>query len=93
MGRVFATSALTIGAWSHLAATYDGAMIRVYVNGLQVAAGAGSGVFGMDTSKLTLCGNQNDASGTITENVDAVIDDLRIYKRALTAAKIADLAK
>ena len=35
---VFAPSALPVGAWSHLAMTFDGAQVRVFVNGVQVAS-------------------------------------------------------
>ena len=30
----FGTSAITIGGWRHLAATYDGANVRIYLNGV-----------------------------------------------------------
>ena len=35
---VFAPSALPVGVWSHLAMTYDGSQVRLFVNGVQVAS-------------------------------------------------------
>ena len=37
---IFAPSALPVGAWSHLAMTYDGSQVRLFVNGSQVASRA-----------------------------------------------------
>ena len=38
--RSTAPPALPVGTWSHVAATYDGTMLRLYVNGSQVGAAA-----------------------------------------------------
>ena len=37
---VYGSSSLPINTWSHLAATWDGTTLRVYVNGIQVASKA-----------------------------------------------------
>ena len=42
-GEAYGTSNLAANAWTHLAATYDGAMLRLYVNGTQVSSTARSG--------------------------------------------------
>ena len=34
----FGTAALQVGVWTHLAATYDGLNLRLYVNGVQVSS-------------------------------------------------------
>jgi hypothetical protein len=93
VGTVFAPAALPTNQWVHLAATYDGTTIRIYQDGTQIASGAGTGTFAADTSKLTLCGNQNDAAGTIQERFTGRVDDVRVYDRALSAADIAALAQ
>ena len=93
LSGVLSTATVPIGIWTHLAATHDGTTARIYVNGSQVTSQNSSDVFKADTSKLTICGNQNDASGTIAERWNGLVDDLQLYNRALTATEIAILAK
>jgi hypothetical protein len=84
---------LTIGQWVHLAVTHDGSTLRLYVDGALAGSKALPGSFAPDTSQLALCGNQNDASGAIGERWVGLVDDLRLYRRALTDAEIAQLAR
>jgi len=92
-GTFMSTTAVPTAVWTHLAATNDGSTERIYVNGVQVASKNTTAVFKADTSKLIICGNQNDASGNVIEHWTGMIDDLQLYSRALTAAEIANLAK
>jgi len=87
------TTTIPIGIWTHMAATDDGNTVRLYVNGFQVASKNVNDVFKADTSKLTICGNQNDSSGAVTQRWNGLVDDLQLYNRALTATEIASLAK
>jgi hypothetical protein len=90
---VFSNTVLPLGIWTHLAVTSDGSTARIYVNGTQVTSRTSTAVFKADTSKLVICGNQNDASGSIQERWNGLVDDLQLYSRALTATEIAGLAK
>ncbi len=74
---------LTANTWAHLAATYDGAALRLYVNGTQVATRAQSGGLVTSTGALRIGGNS-----IWGEYFAGLIDDVRIYNRALTAAEI-----
>jgi hypothetical protein len=81
-----APSALPLNAWSHVAGTYDGVTMRLYVNGVEVANQAQTGALALATGPLTIGGN---AGG---ENWTGLIDEVRIYSRALSASEIlADL--
>ena len=80
---VHAPAPLPIGSWSHLAGTYDGTTMRVAVNGVEVASEAQTGLLDTATSPLRLGGN-----GVWGEYFSGVIDDVRIYDRALTTAEI-----
>lgn len=80
---VVGPSALPINTWSHLATTYDGATMRLYVDGTQVASRPQTGALATSTSPLSLGGN-----GVWGEHFSGTMDDVRIYRRALTAAEI-----
>jgi hypothetical protein len=74
--------------WSHLAATYDGATLRVFVNGVQVSSRAVLGSIPAGTGPLRLGGN-----GVWSEWFTGLIDEVRVYSRALGAAEMqADMA-
>ena len=78
-----APSPLPVNTWTHLAASYDGAQIRFYVNGVQVNTLAVSGSYEQNTNPLWIGGN-----ALYGEHFKGKLDDLRIYNRALTAAEI-----
>jgi glucose/arabinose dehydrogenase len=78
-----ATAGLPTNAWSHLATTYDGTTLRLYVNGTQTATLAVSGAAAVSTGPLKLGGNAIWA-----EWFAGLMDDVRIYDRALSAAEI-----
>jgi hypothetical protein len=77
------TAALALNAWTHIAMTYDGANVRLFINGAQVASRAQTGAINTSTNPLRIGGN------TIWgEYFNGLIDEVRIYNRALTAAEI-----
>ena len=76
-------SALPTGSWSYLTATYDGSLLRVYVNGTQVSSVAASGSISTSTGALRIGGNN-----VWGEWFNGWIDEVRIYNRALSAAEI-----
>ncbi|WP_211266848.1 LamG-like jellyroll fold domain-containing protein [Nonomuraea candida] len=76
-------AALPVNTWSHLAATYDGAVLRLYVNGAQVAQQAVTGALRTDGASLRIGGN-----GLLNQVFSGQIDEVRVYDRALTPAQI-----
>ena len=76
-------TALPQNAWTHLAMTFDGATIRIYVNGTQVATAAAPGSIVASTGALRIGGNS-----VWSEYFGGLIDDVRVYNRVLTAADI-----
>ncbi|MFC5815146.1 LamG-like jellyroll fold domain-containing protein [Nonomuraea harbinensis] len=76
-------SALPVNAWSHLAATYDGTRLRLFVNGQQANETEVSGDLFDDGSPLRIGGN-----AIWGEYFSGLIDEVRIYQRAQTAAEI-----
>ncbi len=77
------TATLPTGAWTHLAATYDGTTQRLYVNGTQVSTLAVAGTIATSNSPLKIGGNSIWA-----EWFTGLIDEVRVYNRALSAAEI-----
>jgi glucose/arabinose dehydrogenase len=82
-GEAYGTSNLAANVWTHLAATYDGAMVRLYVNGTQVSSTARSGTIKASAGPLTIGGDP-----LYGQNFSGRIDDVRIYDAALTQAQI-----
>ena len=77
--------------WLHVAGTWDGAKMRLYLNGAEVATAAlASGPFGAQSTPLVLAGNGNDAA--VTELFPGRLADVILYRRVLTAGQIAELA-
>ena len=77
------TAGLPLNAWSHLATTYDGSFLRLYLNGTQVAQLAQTGPISTSTGVLRIGGN-----GIWSEWFAGRIDDLRVYNRALTVGQL-----
>ena len=77
------TTQLATGVWAHVAATYNGNVLALYVNGVQAAQLLIAGSITTSTSPLRIGGN------TIWgEWFNGLIDEVRVYNRALTATDI-----
>ena len=77
------TGSLALNVWTHLAATYDGATVRLYVNGVQVGTRARVGSMAVSAQALRIGGN-----GVWGEYFSGRIDEVRIYNRALSPGEI-----
>lgn len=79
-----------LGEWTHLASTYDGETLKLYVNGVLV--GSVDHVDVLDTSGSELyIGNRYRPFGDVGA-FQGLMDELRVYDTALTADEIALLA-
>ena len=78
-GEAFGASALAANTWTHLAATYDGSMVRLYVNGVQVASKAQTGSLRTSANPLQIGGD-----GIYGQYFAGRIDEVRVYNVALT---------
>jgi hypothetical protein len=84
---------IPLQTWVHLAGTYDGRQLRLYVNGVQVASEPGSGPFAAETTPVVLSGNGNTESRTVSEFVPGQLDEVMLYRRALGPNEIARLER
>jgi hypothetical protein len=84
-----AASPLPVGTWSHVAATYDGALLSVYVNGVLASSSAVTGSLTSGSGPLQIGNN----SVFPNEGFVGRIDEVRVYERALSASELqADMA-
>jgi hypothetical protein len=77
------TAALALNTWTHVAATYDGAVLRFFINGTQVSTANIAGSVVVSTGLLRIGGNS-----VWGEWFGGLIDEVRVYRRTLTAAEI-----
>jgi glucose/arabinose dehydrogenase/fibronectin type 3 domain-containing protein len=77
------TAALPLNTWTHLSTTYDGAVVRLYVNGVLAGSASVSGAMAVSTGVLRIGGN-----GIWGEWFAGLIDEVRVYNRVLSAAEI-----
>jgi hypothetical protein len=77
------TTPLPVDRWSDVAVTYDGATLRLYVNGRQVSSGATTGTIQAPSNPLWIGGNR-----PYGEHFHGLIDEIRIYDHALSENEI-----
>lgn len=87
-GSANAVSTTTVSAstWYHVAATYDGAALRIYLNGVLDQTVPYSGTLTPNTSSFLVGKNQNNYN-----EFYGSINDVRFYSRAITQSEIADV--
>lgn len=71
--------------WHHLCGTWDGAMMRLYVDGAEVDSKSHGGTLVYTTSDVWLMGSHD-----WNEPMDGLIDDVRIYGQALDASQVIE---
>ncbi len=77
-GQVFGDDWLPTGAWSYLAVTYDGSMLRLYVDGKEVASKPQSGMLVASRDPLQIGGDH-----IFGQYFEGTIDEVRVYDVAL----------
>jgi len=86
------TAAVRAGRWTHLASTYDGSTLRVYVDGLLAGSKAVTGRTCVSGEPLAVGAKNNPSKGLLEAFWDGRLDEVRIYDHALTAPKVVQLA-
>ena len=77
------STSLPLNTWSHLATTYDGVTLNLFVNGVQVGSRAVSGAIVASAGVLRIGGNS-----VWGQYFRGRIDEVRIYSRPLGIAEI-----
>ncbi|MET1084645.1 MAG: LamG domain-containing protein, partial [Burkholderiales bacterium] len=81
--RVAEGIALPANVWTHVAGTYDGMTLRLFINGVQTASTPISGPIATSTGPLRIGG-----TSLWGEFFQGYIDEVRVYNRALTQDEI-----
>jgi hypothetical protein len=76
-----------LNTWTHVAVTYDNGLVTTFGNGVQVHQYPGAGVIGDTEPRLNdfRIGNRQQ----FPEPFGGIIDELKIYNRALSSSEIA----
>ncbi len=91
--RVTGQTPLEANQWQHVALVYDGTEIRLYVNGLLDGSQVQSGDLEGDGCVQIGRGNSGSCFGGPGSYFEGGIDDIFIYRKALSASEIASLAR
>jgi hypothetical protein len=81
-----------VGTWTHVAATYDGTRLRLFIGGRAAGSVAVTGRTCANDEPLAVGAKDAPALGILEAFWDGRLDDVRIYRRALSATAVADLA-
>lgn len=73
--------------WQHVAATYDGAFMRIYVNGVEVANKPQTGAIDNVAAPVVIGRNAFNGTGFV-----GGIDEVSLYQRALSATEVQSVA-
>jgi hypothetical protein len=83
-GNLSALTTVTTNTWRHVALVYDGANKIIYIDGAEDARVATAGAINVSTYSLYIGENSQARS----RNLTGVVDDVRIYNKALMPADI-----
>jgi hypothetical protein len=81
--EITSPSPLPVGEWTHVTATYNGSVHKLYIDGAEVNSIPMSGSLGTTASPLDL----GSSAGTSWQ-YNGLLDEVRIYNRALSAAEV-----
>lgn len=87
---------LTTGVWYHIAATYDGATAKIYLNGTEIYSKVLTKSGTLSTISCFLVGASN--AGTIASpspnyGLNGYINDARFYDHCLSSKEVEELAR
>lgn len=89
----YTTSLMPLNTWTHLAGTYDGSSVSIYVNGVLNSQSAYTGGIFSGSDDLSIGGVAGAVGvGSGISFFDGRIDEALIYNRALSGSEIFTLA-
>jgi len=83
---IFSASALSSGSWSHVVASYDGSLMRLFINGAQdTSMSSGASVTG---SGVPIIVGANLYTGVPVNLFNGTLDEVAIFNRPLSASEV-----
>lgn len=86
------TRALPVDRWRHVAVTYDGTRLRIFIDGRAAGAKSISGHTCVSGEPLAVGAKNNPAKGLLEAFWDGRLDEVRVYDRALSTTEVGQLA-
>ncbi|MEM9384868.1 MAG: LamG-like jellyroll fold domain-containing protein [Pseudomonadota bacterium] len=86
---VSADGLLSLSAWTHVAATYDGSTMRLYLDAREVAAQTATGAVAATAGLSAALGNQTSGAGD--RALRGALDDVYVFSSALSEDQLRQL--
>jgi len=80
--QLTSSAGLTVSQWNHIVVTYDNQQAYIYLNGVQKGSATGTYIAGSNAFRIGYL---------VNEYFSGLIDDVRIYEKALETAQIEEL--
>jgi hypothetical protein len=78
--------------WVQMVGTYDGSMMRLYVDGVEIGNSSVTGNILVDNNPVTIGAGENSSEGKpLGDRFNGSVDEVRIYNRVLSATEIKNL--
>lgn len=88
---ISSTGVLDLDDWQHVAGVFDGSELRLYHDGVEIASNNATGTLAQEPGIAVALGNQPPGAGA--RPFDGLLDEVRIYDRALSESEILGLAE
>jgi hypothetical protein len=86
------TTTVPTNTWTHVAATYNGTTLTVWLNGQRAGSRSITGAHTCNNNRRLAIGAKNDPDNAVLEAfLDGQLDEVRIYNRVLSATQIRGL--
>ena len=87
-GDVYASNYIVpVQVWTHVALTWDGAKVRLYANGTQIASGARTAALSVNDAPLVI-GARNAGVTALEQGFTGEIDQVNLWRGALSSAEV-----
>ncbi|MGE5362661.1 MAG: LamG-like jellyroll fold domain-containing protein [Bacteroidota bacterium] len=87
---VSSASTVSNNTWTHIAGTFDGTALKLYVNGKLSGSTDVAGTYKPNTSNVLRIGSSGDTFESPAYYMNGAVDEVRIWNKVRTAQEISD---